>query len=249
LDDVVRVASKVQWAGLQASPHIVARRTLSEQALRDALAKLKSSGIEQVLLVAGDCEVPMGPFQHTLDVLDSGVLTEAGIRRLGVAGHPEGIKGVEPERLFEALLRKQAFGASTGISVHIATQFGFDPAGICEWARALASRGINLPVHVGLAGPTSATKLLRFAMACGVGASLQAVSKNMKAVSNVARMATTPEEMIPALLLCRERVVRGQLQQPHFFTFGGALASAQWIRAVGNGSFDIRSDGKLELHA
>lgn len=248
LEEVVRVAAQVQGFGLQASPHIVARRIPSEQALRDALAQLQAGGIEQILLVAGDRATPLGPFQHTLDVIDSGILSAARIRRLAVAGHPEGIKGVARERLFEALHYKQAFGLSTGIGVHIATQFGFDPEGICNWTRSLAGQGITLPVHVGMAGPTSLTRLLRFAMVCGVGASLQAATKNMKAVSHVASMATTPEEMIPALLQGSEAEARRQIEQPHFFTFGGALASAQWIRAVGAGAFDIRPNGKLELH-
>src|SRR5712691_2210832 len=54
IDDVVRVAVRVQRLGLQASPHIVARRLESESALRAALAQLKGEGIERILLIAGD---------------------------------------------------------------------------------------------------------------------------------------------------------------------------------------------------
>jgi methylenetetrahydrofolate reductase (NADPH) len=247
LEEVVRVAIQVQAVGFKASPHLVARRIPSEAALREALARLQDAGVEQVLLVAGDCDTPLGPFQHTLDVVASDVFAQSGIRRIGVAGHPEGIKGVEPERLWQALQYKQDFALGTGVSVHVATQFGFDPVGICDWVRMLGRRGINLPVHVGMAGPTSVTKLLRFAMACGVGASLQLATKNIRAVSSVARMAMTPEEMIPALVRWGEELIPEQIMQPHFFTFGGALATANWIRRVSAGAFDIRSDGKLEV--
>ena len=249
LHDVVRVSCKVQSAGLAASPHIVARRVTSANALRDGLTQLCAAGVQQVLLVAGDCETPMGPYRHTLDLIDSGVLTGSGISRIGVAGHPEGMKGVDAEQLWQALHHKQQFGRRTGIRVHIATQFGFDPEGVCNWVRTLAQREIALPVHVGLAGPTSFTKLVRFAMLCGVGASLHSASKNLKAVGNVARMATTPEQMIPALVECGAGVDLGQIVQPHFFTFGGALASARWIRGISQGNFDIRTDGKLALHS
>src|SRR5215472_4199668 len=54
LDDVVRVALKVQALGFRASPHIVARRMESENALRAGLRELVDGGVEQVLLVAGD---------------------------------------------------------------------------------------------------------------------------------------------------------------------------------------------------
>ena len=248
LQDVIRMAIKVRAVGLRASPHLVARRIPSEKALIDALAQLRSAGVDQALLVAGDCESSFGPFKHTLDLIDSGILNEAGLARIGVAGHPEGIKGVAPERLIRALQLKQMFGESSGLRIHIATQFGFNPRAICEWASTLVRRGIRLPVHVGLAGPTSLTRLLRFAMACGVGASLSSASKNIKSVTNVARMAMTPEEMIPALVKLTDATAAGTIEQPHFFTFGGALATADWLRSVTAGRFDVHSDGKLELH-
>ena len=248
LEDVIRVALEVRAAGLRASPHLVARRIPSEKALIHALAQLRSAGVDQALLVAGDCESAFGPFKHTLDLIDSGILNEAGLARIGVAGHPEGIKGVAPERLIRALQLKQMFGESSGLRIHIATQFGFNPRAICEWASTLVRHGIRLPVHVGLAGPTSLTRLLKFAMACGVGASLNAASKNIKAVTSVARMAMTPEEMIPALVQLTDAVAVGTIEQPHFFTFGGALATADWLRSVTAGRFDLHADGKLELH-
>jgi hypothetical protein len=53
--------------------------------------------------------------------------------------------------------------------------------------------------------------------------------------------------MIPALVEGGGAVNLSQVVQPHLFTFGGALASAQWIRTVSQGNFDLRSDGTLEL--
>jgi methylenetetrahydrofolate reductase (NADH) len=247
-EDVIRVAIKVRAAGLRASPHLVARRIPSENALIDALAQLRSAGVDQALLVAGDCESAFGPFKHTLDLLDSGILNEAGLARIGVAGHPEGIKAVAPELLIQALQLKQRFGESSGLRIHIVTQFGFNPRAIGEWASMLVRQGIRVPVHVGLAGPTSLTRLLKFAMAYGVGASLNAASKNIKGVTNVARMAMTPEEMIPALVQLTDTTAASTIEQPHFFTFGGALATADWLRSVTAGRFDVHSDGKLELH-
>jgi methylenetetrahydrofolate reductase (NADPH) len=245
LDDVVRVSQKVQSVGLRASPHIVARRIPDESVLRAVLRNLRSAGIEQVLLIAGDRETPVGRYKESSDVMDSGALSDAGILHLGVAGHPEGIKGVEPKQLWDALLRKQEFGQRTGISVHITTQFGFDPEGICTWVQSLATHGITLPVHVGVAGPTSLVKLMRFAATCGVGASLRMAAKNMKSVTRVARTALTPEEMISALVQCQAEGGLAQIVQPHFFSFGGALRTSEWIRAVSAGDFTITPDGKI----
>ena len=69
--------------------------------------------------------------------------------------------------------------ARTGLKLHIATQFTFDADAIIAWDQRLSSEGITLPAHPGIAGPTPLPKLIKYAMACGVGASLNSVMKNM----------------------------------------------------------------------
>jgi methylenetetrahydrofolate reductase (NADPH) len=243
LDDVVRIATTIQSLGLQASPHIVARRIESEAALRTALSKLRAGGVEQVLLVAGDLDRPVGRFTSTLDVIDSGVLAEAGIRSVGVAGHPDGHRAVGPATLLAALRHKQQFATRTGIKVHIVTQFGFSPEGVCAWDRHLTKEGIFLPVHVGVAGPTPLPKLLKFAMQCGVAASMQSLANNMGAIANLARSATSPDEMFVGLVRRRAAYSGSRIVQPHLYAFGGSVATARWLRAVVDGSFELHPEG------
>jgi methylenetetrahydrofolate reductase (NADPH) len=242
LDDVVRVAAKAQSLGFRASPHIVARRLESERALRTALGELKESGVEQVLLVAGDREQPVGKFTSTLEVIDSGATVEAGIMSLGVAGHPEGHRSVGPTVLWNALKHKQAFAERTGTKVHIVTQFGFNPDAVCAWAAHLVEQGITLPVHAGIAGPTPLQKLIKFAMACGVGASLGSLMKNMSAMTNLARMKTGPDQMMIGLLHGCMATGTPRIVRPHFYAFGGVVATAIWLRAVMDGSFELQPD-------
>lgn len=242
LEDVVRVAIKVQSLGFRASPHLVARRLPSEQALRSALARLHEHGIEQALLVAGDLDPPLGPFRSTLEVIATGALQEAALKRIGVAGHPEGHPAVAAAELLAALRHKQEFAARSGIAVHVVTQFGFNPEGICAWDRMLTQEGITLPVHVGMAGPTPMTKLLKFAVQCGIGTSMSSLVKNMGAVAGLTGFAAGPDQML--LGLVRGRSYPGcRLLQPHVYSFGGALATADWLRAVMEGAFELAPDG------
>ena len=104
-------------------------------------------------LVAGDLTPPAGEYSSTLDVIDSGVLDRAGLKAVGVAGHPEGNPNIPADVAWEALRRKQAWGERTGIALHVATQFGFDTAALAAFDAGLTARGITLPVHVGVAGP------------------------------------------------------------------------------------------------
>lgn len=243
LEDVVRVALRVEGEGLRASPHLVARRIAGERALREALVELAEGGIEQVLLVAGDAERPAGRFASSLDLLETGLLQEAGIRRVGVGGHPEGHRAIGPSTLWKALRDKQACARHAGLAMHIVTQFGFDPAAVHAWERHFAEQGITLPVHVGMAGPTPLPQLIRYAMACGVGPSLRGLVRNMNAMRNVAGLAAHPDEMLLGLL-------RGASAAPthirglHLFSFGGIMASARWLRAVADGAFRLSADGE-----
>jgi methylenetetrahydrofolate reductase (NADPH) len=237
----VRVATKAQSLGFRASPHIVARRVESERALRAALGELTEAGVEQVLLVAGDREQPL-KYTSTLELIDTGALEAAGIRYAGVAGHPEGHRHVGPTVLLAALKHKQAWAERTGIKVHIATQFGFNPEGSCQWAQHLTEQGITLPVHMGIAGPTPLQKLIKFAMACGVGASLGSLMKNMSAMTNLARMKTGPDEMLVGILRGCAAYPQARIVRPHFYAFGGVMATAGWIRAVMDGAFELQPD-------
>jgi methylenetetrahydrofolate reductase (NADPH) len=250
VDDVVRVAARVRAAGLGASPHIVARRIDSERTLREALRRLSEAGVEQVLLVAGDRNPPTGEFTSTLEILDTGALGEYGLRKVGIAGHPEGHPAVAPETLWSALEAKQSFAKRTGTRMHIVTQFSFNPKAVCAWDRELAVRGIELPVHIGIAGPTPLPKLIKFAVQCGIGASLGALSKGMGLVGRVAGLATSPDEMLIELVRGCARQGSSRLVHPHFYAFGGVAATARWLRGVVQGEFDLEKNGeKFTVHA
>jgi methylenetetrahydrofolate reductase (NADPH) len=240
-DDIVRVALRIQALGLTASPHIIARRVVDPQRLRERLHALVAGGVEQALLVAGDLATPSGPFTSTLDLLDSGVLRDVGIKRLGVAGHPEGHPAVADEILWEALERKQAYGRATGLKMHIATQFGFDARSLANFEAGLAERQISLPIHAGVAGPTPFTKLLKYAARCGVGASLKAVAGNALSLGRLPHLVTRSDEMLVGVFRAKQARPDSRIFAPHFFAFGGVLETARWLRAVMEGSFELDS--------
>lgn len=245
LGQVVRAALAVRHCGFLATPHIAPRRIANAQTLRMALAELRSGGIEQILLVAGDAEQPAGEFTSTLDVFESGILERSAIKRIGVAGHPEGNKAVGPMLLWEALKVKQSFAERTGIAMHIVTQFGLNAGAAGAWERELVRHNIRLPVHVGIAGPAPLPKLIHFAIQCGIGASMRTLMRNLSAVGNAAELAISPDQHLLELL---GKPVAAQIVAPHFFAFGGTLETARWMQRVAAGEFDIDfSAGKFKL--
>jgi methylenetetrahydrofolate reductase (NADPH) len=240
--DVVRMCAQLVRLGFSPCPHIAARQVHSEASLRASLNELRQAGVTQILLIAGDNKTPAGPYTSAVEILESGTIEDAAIKTIGVAGHPEGNRTIGPTRLKEALVAKQAYADRTGADVRLVTQFGFDPQAVLDWAHGLGEQGIRLPIHVGLAGPTPLAKLIRFAMRCGIGASLSSLMKNTSAMSNLTRMATTPDAMVSGIIRGVIPDPGSRIVKPHFFCFGGLIETVSWINAVREGSFDLGED-------
>ncbi len=245
--DVADVACAAERAGFYGCPHLVARRIASRGELDAALARLKAGGVSRALLVAGDQTPPAGEYASTLEVFESGALDGAGFAAVGVAGHPEGNPNITPDMAWDALARKQAWGVRTGVAVHVATQFGFDAGALAAFDAGLAARGLALPVHVGVAGPASLKSLAKFAVMCGIGASLAAILSNPLALGSLKTLVKTVDEMFPAIVRQAHAARSGRFVQPHFFAFGGVMKTVEWLEAVRAGRFDL-VDGAIAIH-
>ncbi len=53
---------------------------------------------------------------------------------------------------------KADFAARTDARMRIVTQFGFDGPAFVAWAQGLAAEGVDLPVHLGVAGPAKSRR-------------------------------------------------------------------------------------------
>jgi methylenetetrahydrofolate reductase (NADPH) len=202
------------------------------------------------MLVAGDCHSPTGLFANTLAVLHTKAFREAGFKRVGICGHPQGHKAIGPTLLWKALRDKQALAERFGFKLHIVTQFGFDPGALCAWERHLVRQEISLPVHVGISGPAALPVLIQFAMQCGVAASLRTLMPDLGGMSQSGRAVTSPDEMVVGLIRAQAAYGETRVVQPHFYSFGGAVATARWLRTVVDGCFELPPHGdKLHLQA
>src|SRR5258707_14343598 len=134
------------------------------------LARLRGEAdVKQVLVIGGALSEPKGSFTASIQVLNSGLLERHGIRRLGVAAHPEGSPDISPAVLDEALVLKNEYAARTGTEMEVTTQFCFDAVPITRWERQIRSAGNRLPIVVGLAGVSGITTLIQHAGKSGVG--------------------------------------------------------------------------------
>jgi methylenetetrahydrofolate reductase (NADPH) len=233
---VIRAALAARDAGFLATPHIAVRRIPDAASLRAGLKSLRAGGVEQILLIAGDAPRPLGEFSSTQDILETRMIEDSGIARIGVAGHPEGHNAVGGSLLWDALEAKQAFARRASLQVHIVTQFGLDASAFATWERELQRRRIELPVHVGIAGPAPLARLMHFAIRCGIGASMRALMRNLNTAAHAPELALSPDQHLLTLLAAP---LATQIVAPHFFAFGGALQTARWMQSIAAGGFEI----------
>jgi len=228
LAEVVDMACWLAGEGYVAVPHLVARNFRSGVEFERALEHLKVSGVERALVVAGDRRQPEGPFASSLDLLETGLFEGVGLRAVGVAGHPQGNRAVGPQVLRAALSSKIAWAARSGMDLYVVTQFGFDAQALIDWETGLRRDGLPVSVHVGLAGPTPLPRLIRYAMQCGIGASLRTIANRTSAMAHLATVPD-PEDMVAALAhYCAENPDTC-IVQPHLFSFGGTEATVRWL--------------------
>jgi methylenetetrahydrofolate reductase (NADH) len=232
LDSAIRLKA----AGFSPVPHIAARAFASAAALDRFLAQLtQEAGVERILIIAGDRDRPAGDYRSALEVIDGGLLRRRSINEIGIAGYPEGHPRISQQDLDRALMDKIAAAEATGIRVHIVTQFCFDAAAILHWIRRLRDFGLEHPVRVGLAGPTSLPALLRYARRCGVRASIEGLARQSGLARQLFAM-TAPDALVQALARSDHRL---GVVKPHFFAFGGLAATARWAAAVAEGRITL----------
>mgnify|MGYP001820576829 CR=1 FL=1 len=187
-------------------------------------------------MLAGGVAEPHGNFHSSMQLLDTGLFDKAGFTRLHVAGHPEGNRDIDPDggmkTTDEALAWKQNFSEQTDAELAIATQFCFEAKPVIAWADRLAADGINLPIHLGIAGPAKLQTLIKFAIACGVGPSLKVLQKRAMDVTKLV-LPYTPDEILRDLATHKAAHPDFNVARIHFFPLGGIKTNANW--AIENG--------------
>ena len=227
-EDVVAACVRLNRAGFTAVPHVAARRFASLVAASDFLERAAGeAGVAEALVIGGDPGWPAGPFRDAASLLDSGVLECHGLDRVGFAAYPEGHPYITSQALEAALGAKLALARRHGLAPSLVTQFGFEARLIVEWIAALRAGGVDCPVRIGVAGPASVATLARFAVRCGVGASMRALARGHTAFARILTEAG-PDGLIADLVA--GETADAPIDGLHVFTFGGVARTAAWRR-------------------
>lgn len=237
IEEMVETAKRINGEGFEVMPHFPARIIKDEATLADWIARYQGeANVKEALLLAGGVAKPHGDFHSSMQLLETGLFDKAGFTNLNVAGHPEGNKDIDPsggtKLVDEALQWKQKFSERTDASMALATQFAFEAKPIIEWADAVKAAGVDIPIHIGIAGPAKLQTLIKFAIACGVGPSLKVLQKRAMDVSKLL-LPYEPTDVLSELAAHKAANPDFNITKVHFFPLGGIKTNANW--AINNG--------------
>jgi len=227
--DTIPTLVAVRAAGLEPVPHIAARRIRDREEIQTFLARaVGEAEVRKALIIGGDEPEAAGPYADGAALIREELLAGAGLREIGLPGYPEGHPRIPRAALERAFAEKMALAAAQGLGTYLVTQFSFAPARVIEYCAGLARSAPDVPVYVGLPGPTDPLALLRFAQRCGVSASLRALrAQGLDAVRLVTH--TDPADQLTALAHYCSVHADCNVMGVHLFTFGGVTASAAWM--------------------
>ena len=233
-EEMLKTAKKITDEGFIPMPHFPARIIKDKDILDSWLSQYSGeANVQEALLIAGGSKEPAGVFDSSIQIIETELFDKYGFKRLHVAGHPEGNKDIDKDNTHtivnKALSWKNEYAKRTDAQVAIATQFCFDSGAIIQWANSLIDMSIDLPVHIGIAGPAKLQTLIRYSIECGVGASMKVLQKRAKDITKLL-LPYEPTSVISELAEYKSQNPDFNIEQVHFFPLGGTKTTANWVK-------------------
>lgn len=93
---MVATAKRLTDEGFNVMPHFPARMIKNIAMLNDWIDMYHNeAGVDEALLLAGGSTSPLGDFNSSIQLIESGLFDKAGFKRLHIAGHPEGCRDID----------------------------------------------------------------------------------------------------------------------------------------------------------
>ena len=222
LEATLELTERLRAGGYRVVPHLSARLVRDGAHLREIVDRLRSVGIDDVFVPAGDADPPAGRFDAALPLLVE--LTRLGrpFPQVGIPGYPESHPRIDDDITIQAMWDKREH------ATYIVSNLCFDARVLATWVARVRRRQVTLPIHLGVAGPVETTKLLAVATKIGVGESTRFLRTHPLWLTNLIR----PGGYSPERLLRR---VSGLLTAPdsrvvavHVYTFNQLAETERW---------------------
>jgi methylenetetrahydrofolate reductase (NADPH) len=236
IDEMVKTAKKINDQGYVIMPHFPARIIKDKNTLKDWISRYQNeANVNNALLLGGGVKKPYGDYDSSIQLIESELFDIAGFNKLYFAGHPEGNKDIDPDgstkNIDEALSWKNDFRNRTDADMAITTQFCFDSKTVINWANDIKDKGINIPIHIGIAGPAKLQTLLRYSIECGVGASIKILQKRALDLTKLL-LPYKPTNILSELAEYKFNNPDFNIEKVHFFPLGGVKQVSKFVEDI-----------------
>lgn len=222
LDATIELAERLAAAGYPVVPHVSARLVRDEVHLADVVARIRTAGITDVFVPAGDADPPAGKYHSSLPLLEAIHAMGDPFARVGITGYPQRHPKIEDDVTVQAMWDKRRY------ATYIVSNLCLDAATLRAWIKRVRSRGVTLPIRIGLAGPVDRTRLVAMASKIGVPDS----SRFFRSHAGSALRMAAPGGYNPGRLLARMAPVLADplsnVEGLHVFTFNQIAEAARW---------------------
>jgi len=234
IEDMSSTAKKINEQGFKPMPHFPARIIKDKNVLQDWISRYQNEAdVKNALLIAGGANKPYGDYDSSIQLIESELFDKANFQNLHIAGHPEGSTDIDPDgttkNVDEALSWKNEFSKRTDASMAVTTQFSFDSKTVIDWANKIKQSGIDIPIHIGIAGPAKLQTLLRYSLECGVGASIKIIQKRALDLTKLL-LPYKPTTIISELANYKADNPDFNIDKVHFFPLGGVKQVSDFVK-------------------
>ena len=236
IDEMVATAKKINDQGFCPMPHFPARIIKDKKVLDDWISRYKNeANVSNALLIAGGANKPYGEYDSSIQLIESELFDKANFSNLHIAGHPEGSLDIDPDgstkNVDHALSWKNEYSKRTDAKMAITTQFSFDADAVISWANSVKASGVDIPIHIGIAGPAKLQTLLRYSLECGVGASIKIIQKRAKDLTKLL-LPYKPTTIISQLAEYKDKNPDFNIEKVHFFPLGGVKQVSDFVKEI-----------------
>jgi len=236
IDEMVATAKKINDQGFCPMPHFPARIIKDKKVLNDWISRYKNeANVSNALLIAGGANKPYGEYDSSIQLIESELFDKANFSNLHIAGHPEGSLDIDPDgstkNVDYALSWKNEYSKRTDAAMAITTQFSFDADAVISWANSVKASGVDIPIHIGIAGPAKLQTLLRYSLECGVGASIKIIQKRAKDLTKLL-LPYKPTTIISQLAEYKDKNPDFNIEKVHFFPLGGVKQVSDFVKEI-----------------
>lgn len=222
VDETLELTEKLIGTGFRVVPHIAAKNVRDRDHLGQILGRLAKMKIASIFVPGGDRPKPEGEFTTAYQLLCA--IDEIGhnIKEIGIGAHPEGHPDADNDTLFRELERKQS------LCQYMVTQMCFDADILGAWLHDMRSRGITLPVWIGLPGVIDRSRLIKASFRIGVGDSLRFLRRKTKVAAQLMRSSIySPDELVLKLAKYQAEPTN-KIAGYHLFCFNQVETTEAW---------------------